>query len=343
MRPIPLSIQTMYADLLQNVGLADVDHGSVSVRKIKGKDYLYVTTKDGSKRHQKSLGPADDAAAQAKAGEIRQAAARARQLRTTVSALKKAYIPGPSLPLGRVLEVIANAGLFKQGVVLVGTAAYQTYPCLVGAYLPSSALMTNDADLLVSAFVAKDEPQDLEKILQRADPTFKAHMSREDVLPKVFKAANNFQVDVLTKFGRGRKSPLPINALQCSAEALTFMEYLAEESIEAVALYGPGVLISVPPPMRYAIHKLLVAQERKAHSPKRNKDLKQAKDLIDVFVEIDSLAFEEALDDARNRGPKWKKSIDASLRAIKRDVRQSRLPLGLRQGGSGCKQNRKKP
>jgi hypothetical protein len=119
------------------------------------------------------------------------------------------------------------------------------------------------------------------------------------------------------------------------------MEYLAEESIEAVALYGPGVLISVPPPMRYAIHKLLVAQERKSHSPKRNKDLKQAKDLIDVFVETDSLAFEDALDDARNRGSKWKKSIDASLREIKRDVRQSKLPLALRQRGSSRKQNRK--
>ena len=333
----------MYADLLQNVSLADVDHGSVSVRKIKGRDYLYVTTKDGSKRHQKSLGLADDAAARAKAEEIRHAAACARQLRTTVSALKKAHVPGPSLPLGRVLEVVANAGLFKQGVVLIGTAAYQTYPCLVGAYLPSSALMTNDADLLVSEFAAKDEPQDLEEILQRADPTFRAHMSREDVLPKVFKAANNFQVDVLTKFGRGRKSPLLVEALQCSAEALAFMEYLAEESVEAAALYGPGVLISVPPPMRYAIHKLLIAQERKAHSPKRNKDLKQAMDLIDVFVETDSLAFEEALDDARNRGPKWKKNIDASLREIRRDVRQSRLPLALRQSGPRRKPGRKKP
>ena len=192
MRPIPLSLQTLYADLLQNVGLADVEHGSVSVRKIKGKDYLYVTTKDGSKRHQKSLGPADDFTAQVKAEEIRQAAVRARELRTTVSALKKAYIPGPSLPLGRVLEVIAHAGLFKQGVVLVGTAAYQSYPCLVGAYLPSSALMTNDADLLISTFVAKAEPQDLEKILQRADPTFKAHMSSRGCPPESFQSGKQF-------------------------------------------------------------------------------------------------------------------------------------------------------
>jgi hypothetical protein len=329
-RPIPLNFQTMYADLLQGIGLADVGHGSVSTRKIKGRDYLYVTTKDGATRQQRSLGPASDPEAQAKAAEIRQAAENAKGLRTTVSVLKKAYIQGPSLPLGKVLEAVANAGLFKQGVLLVGTAAYQTFPCLVGAYLPSIALMTNDADLLVSSFVAKDEPQDLEKILQRADPTFKAHMSRDDSLPKVFKAANNFQVDILTKFGRGRKSPILIDDLKCSAEALKFMEYLSEESVEAVVLYGTGVLVSVPPPIRYAIHKLLIAQERKAQSPKRTKDLKQARDLIDVFLQTDSTAFEDALTEAKARGPSWRKNINASLRDIKKEVRQGSLAISSR-------------
>jgi hypothetical protein len=325
MRPIPLNFQTMYADLLQSVALADVAHGSISVRKIKGREYLYLTTKDGAKRRQTSLGRADDPKAQAAANAIYRSAEHAKGLRTTVSALKKARIPAPSLPLGRVLEVIANEGLFRQGVVLVGTAAYQTYPCLVGAYLPSSALSTSDADLLVSSFVAKEEPQDLEKILQRADPTFRAQMSRDDKLPKVFKAANNFQVDILTEFGRGRKSPRLVDDLLCSAEALSFREYLGEDSTEAVALYGAGVLVSVPPPMRYAIHKLLVAPERKAQSVKRAKDLKQAKDLIDVFVETDSAAFEDALQEARARGAKWKKNIDASLRATGHSVRQGRL------------------
>jgi hypothetical protein len=325
MRPIPLNFQTLYADLLQSLGTADVAHGSVTVRRIKGQDYLYLTAKDGSQRRQTSLGRADDPAAQAKAEAIQQAAQHAKGLRTTVSVLKKAHIPAPSLPLGRVLEVVANAGLFKQGVMLVGTAAYQTYPCLVGAYLPSSVLMTNDVDLLVSSFVAKDEPQDLEKILQRADPTFRAHMSRDDKLPKMFKAANNFQVDVLTEFGRGRKSPIIVEDLQCSAEALSFMEYLGEESAEAVALYGTGVLIRVPPPTRYAIHKLLIAQERRSQSPKRTKDLKQAKDLIDVLLETDSMSLEEALQEARERGAKWKRNIDASLRDTKHELRQMRL------------------
>jgi len=330
MRVMPLNFQTMYADLLQSRGLADgEDHGSVSVRKIKGKEYFYVTTKDGATRKQRSLGPVTNTAAQEEAEAIRAAAERAKGLRTTVSALKKAYIPSPSLPLGRVLEAVSNAGLFKQGVILVGTAAYQTYPCLVGAYLPSSALTTNDADLLVSSFVAADEPVDLEAILKRADPTFRAHMSNTDRLPKVFKAANDFQVDILTKFGRHRKSPILIDDLQCSAEALRFMEYLATgETIEAVALYGIGVLVTVPQPSRYTIHKLLIAPERKT-LVKRNKDLKQAGDLIDVFLATDSAAFEDELAAARARGPSWRKNIDASLRELRMEFRQGSLALTL--------------
>ena len=168
MRPVPLNFQTIYADLLQSVATVNVGHGSVSVRKIKGREYIYVTTKDGSERHQRSLGPANDPNVIAKATEIRQAAELAKSLRTTVSALKQARIPSPALPLGRVLETIANAGLFERGVVLVGTAAYQTYTCIVGHYLPSSALMTNDADILVASLVAGNEPTDLESEIGRA-------------------------------------------------------------------------------------------------------------------------------------------------------------------------------
>jgi hypothetical protein len=105
------------------------------------------------------------------------------------------------------------------------------------------------------------------------------------------------------------------------------MEYLAEESTEAVALYGTGVLVSVPPPIKYAIHKLLIAHERRSGSPKRAKDLRQARDLLDIFSETDQASFEDALEEARDRGPKWKRNIDASLREIRRDVRQARLSL----------------
>lgn len=330
LKQIPLNFATLYADLAQNVRPSSLEHGSVVTRKRRGRSYLYVVSKDGSARSERYLGPADDPTAAEEADQLRHAAEHAKSLRSTVSALKQARFPSPALPLGRVLEAIANAGLFGRGVVLIGTAAYQTYSGLVGYYLPSAALMTNDADILVASLVAGDEPLDLETILRRADPSFRAHMSRDDQLPKVFKAANGFQVDVLTKYGRGRKSPLLVEGLNCAAEALTFMEYLAEESMEAVALYGTGVLVRVPPPMRYAVHKLLIAQERRGLTlAKKQKDLSQARDLLDIYLETDSDGLQDALDDARARGPSWKKNINASLKEIDRTGRQPRLPVSL--------------
>ncbi len=320
MRQLSLNFQTLYADLAQSLALADDKAGSVSVRSIKGRKYLYVTSKDGGERRQRSLGPADDPAAHAESERIRHAAARAAVRRSTVAALKRARVPAPSLALGRVIEVLVNAGLFARGVTLIGTAAYQTYSGVLGCYLPGAAIMTNDADLLVASLVAGNGTQDLEAILQRADPSFRPVMSIGDKLPKVFRSDDGFQVDIVTRFGRGRASPVLVEALACSAEALPFMEYLAEESTEAVVLYNSGLLVRVPPPLRFALHKLLVAQERRGlHAAKKAKDLAQAGDLIDIFAQRDPDALADELAAVRRRGPRWRASIDASMKEIDRN------------------------
>jgi len=330
LKRIPLNFVTLYADLAQNVRGSTYEHGSVVSRKRRGRDYLYVVSKDGSERTERYLGPASDPAAAAEASRVKHAAEQARGQRATVSALKQARIAAPSLQLGRVLEVVANAGLFDDGVVLVGTAAFQTYACILGYHLPGAAIMTNDADLLVASFVAGGRKQDLEAILKRADPTFVAQMRNEDKLPGVFKSSDGFAVDVLTKYGRGRRSPVLVEALSCSAQALRFMEYLSEDSMEAVALYGAGVLVKVPPPLRYAIHKLLIAQERRGKfSPKKRKDLEQARDLLDIFLETDKILLQTTLDDARDRGKAWRIGINASLQELGRDARQGYLPRAL--------------
>lgn len=330
LRPIPLNFQTLYADLAQNAHGSTFEHGSVVVRKRRGRDYLYVVSKDGASRSERYLGHTGDPRAAEEADRIRLAAEQARTLRTTVSALKQARIPAPSLPIGRVVEAVANAGLFNQGVVLIGTVAFQTYGCVLGYFLPGAALMTNDTDLLVASFVADGKKRDMEAILKRADPTFRAEMHHDDRLPKLFRSSNNLSVDILTKYGRGRRSPVLVDELTCSAEALTFMEYLAEESIDAVVLYGSGILVKVPPPIRFALHKLLIAQERQGKTlSKKAKDLVQARDLMDIFLETDSATLASELEDVRSRGARWKKNINTSLREIGRDTRQGRLPLPI--------------
>ena len=56
-------------------------------------------------------------------------------------------------------------------------------------------------------------------------------------------------------------------------EPLRFLDYLIHQTIDAVVPHGAGVLVSVPPPERYACHKLIVAQ-RRSGSHKRDKAAK---------------------------------------------------------------------
>jgi hypothetical protein len=329
MRPIPLNVMTLYADLAQRLALQDVKPGSISTKKVGGKAYLYAVERDGRARIQRFLGPIESPAAQQQAGRIRQAAERARELRNTVTLLKNARVPGPSLILGRILQVVANAGLFERGVTLVGTAAYQTYPCIVGSYLSAATLSTNDVDLSLSEFVAAAEEEDFETILKRADPTFApVWHAGDDGLPMVFRASNGFTVDFVTCHKRGKRSPVRVESLGVSATALSFQELPVEETVEAVALFGAGVLVRVPSPHKFAVHKLIVArQRRQAQTAKKQKDLLQAGELIDILLETDEAALLDTLDAARKRGPAWKSAINASLRQMGREARQGRLPL----------------
>jgi hypothetical protein len=319
---------TLYADLAQRLALQDTRPGSISTKKVGGRAYLYAVEKDGRTRTQRFLGPAASSAAQADAERIRQAAGQARELRNTVSLLKNARVPGPSLVLGRILEVVANAGLFRRGVTLVGTAAYQAYACVVGSHLAAANLTTGDVDLSLAEFVAAAREENIETILKRADPTFEPVLHGDDKLPKVFRAANGFTVDFVTRRQRGKRSPVPVASLGVSAVALSFQELPVEETMETVVLYGSGVLVRVPSPLKFAVHKLIVAQQRRqVQTAKKQKDLRQAQELIDIYLETDEGALLDALDDARERGRAWKSAINASLRAIGREAGQGRLPV----------------
>lgn len=330
MRPIPLNLLTLYEDLVQNVEVADVPAATVSIRTVRGKKRLYATERTGSTYHQTYLGLEDDPAAQEKAEGIRLAAQSSKLRRTTVSLLKQAKIPAPSLPVGRILEAVAKAGLFEQGLVLIGTIAYLTYPCVVGSYLPSSQTKTQDADFAIAKFAVPNlaSGDDMEVILKRADPSFKAHWHGTDTnLPRKFISPSlGLEVDLVTTSARSDQPVVPIPGLNCAAVPLKFLEYLIEDTRPAVALFGSGVPVRVPSPARYAVHKLIVASERTQHG-KHQKDLAQARELIDILIQTDKSSLQDALDDARERGRSWKTAVNASLREIKRDARQGRLPF----------------
>jgi hypothetical protein len=328
MQPIPLAIQTIYADLLQSVELADrVRPGSISTKTVRGEAYLYAHGRDGNTRPQQYLGPAKDPTAQQAADAVRRAAIQARDRRKSIAAIKAARIPAPDIHIGKILEVLANAGLFEAGAVVVGTVAYQMYPCLVGAYLSAGALKTNDADIAMTELAVRTirTSEHLDVILRRADKTFQPKFSRAH--PEaciVFEAQNAFKVEILTTLRR-KNEPVQIENLGCAAQPLPFLEYLLEDTIPAVALYGSGVLVRVPDPVRFALHKVIVSARRS--SAKSEKDTMQAAELIQALAVNRAHDLGEAVRSLRKRGPSWRKAIDRGLSRIANPAIEGHLEI----------------
>ncbi len=240
----------------------------------------------------------------------------AQQDRQTIRLLVKAGVPAPSPQLGRVLDALSDAGVFKDAT-LIGTAAYQCYSPLVAHKLPRPTLMTGDADLatarLASASLPKDET--FIDVLRRAEPSFAPIPTLSRKAPaSAFRAADGFMVDLVTQQRtRNDANPLPLKGAGAGATPLQFIRWLITEPVPAVVLFGSGVAVTVPQPARFAIHKLLLAQERR-DVPKRQKDLLQASALIEALQESDPYALADAVTDARSRGRRgWAARIDRSL------------------------------
>jgi hypothetical protein len=321
MQRIPLNIQTLYADLQQQVETASPDEATVVSTRVSGVEYLRLQRWVGARRMIEHLGRADNPGVMARAAAATSEMGRRRERRRLVSTLRR-LIPGPTATLGKVLDCVSHAGLFRRGAVLVGTAAYQCYSPLLGAVLPSATLMTQDADLATAdlALEGDIEGDSILAILQRADRSFTGLPGLDAKAPPArFRNAESFVVDLLTpQRRRTDRNPMPLSKLAAGAVPLQHLDWLIFEPAPVVALHGAGVPIILPQPARFAVHKLILAQKRGAHeAAKSRKDLAQAAALIAALREASPFALEDAMAEAKERGREgWAKPIERSLSQI---------------------------
>ena len=128
-----------------------------------------------------------------------------------------------------------------------------------------------------------------------------------------------FQLDFLTTLHRGGDEPFEHPALGIVLQPLRFLEYLLEGVTETAIISDLGaVMVSVPAPARYAIHKLIIAGERVGgtSSPKRGKDIEQARELFVYLRAARPESLEEAWSSAVVRGPGWARRTRAGLAAL---------------------------
>ena len=125
-------------------------------------------------------------------------------------------------------------------------------------------------------------------------------------------------VEFLTPAFGEREETRPLQALGVHAQSLHYLNYLLSEPIRAAVPYRNGVLVQIPRPERFAIHKLIVADRRSGgpNSLKAIKDRNQATFLIEALAQDRPDDLREAYEDALSRGTRWRERLEASIARV---------------------------
>ena len=102
------------------------------------------------------------------------------------------------------------------------------------------------------------------------------------------------------------------------------MEFSLEDPQQATLFDPTGrcVVVNLPSPARYAVHKLLIVGEREgSYRAKVSKDLAQVASLLEYFAAHDPEAPRLAWQDALSRGPGWRKRALQGKKALPVRVR----------------------
>lgn len=334
---IPESLQTLYAELLDQVLQADAEAaaaglppaGSFVSKQVRGGTYWYLQRSEGARKRQIYLGR-DSPTLRRWMEDVRERR-RGREpdderRAEIVTMLSAGGGYRERATVGRLLRILSATGIFRLGAVLVGTQAFTAYGNMLGVRFDARSVRTEDVDIAQEPDVAiaidpNAVPIDVAAALREADPSFLAVPSFDRASPSTsFKVrGRDLRVDLLTPQRRREERPVELPLLGAAAQPLPFLGYLLAEPQAAVVLEGSGVLVNVPQPARFALHKLWLATERPAaQQAKAAKDVRQAAQLLEVL----------AADRPHDLGVAWSAVEARRRRAVRAAV--ERLEPGLR-------------
>jgi hypothetical protein len=319
---IPLMLQTTYAELLDRTRAAAFsaafpNNGGFVAKTVRGRPYWYFQTAGAQGQEQKYVGPETPELLE-RIATHRAARTYQRDQRSLIAMLVRAgNCPVPRHDVGELIAALAGSGVFRLRGVLVGTVAYQAYPAMLGVRLPATLVQTEDVDVAqfadVSAAMGDGTPP-MQDILREVDASFRSVPHIDPARSVSYMAASGLRVDFLTpNRGRDTEEPRSLPALGTDAQPLRFLDFLIRDPEPAVMLHGTGILVSVPAPQRFALHKLIVARRRREGDGKREKDLRQARALLDVLVDRRPHELRAAWTEAFRRGKTWQRLMGEGL------------------------------
>ena len=324
---LSLAAQTAFAGLDAAARQADLNRsiadlpGGFAKKVVAGRTYWYYQVKnpDGQLR-QSYVGP-DDAPTQAlieRHGDPAQKLAQQQLVRMARAAMELGCADIPPKH-ARVIERLADSGLFSAGGILVGTHAFLAYQNVFGVRWSAGAA-TLDLDFAhAGRNVSLALPENLKLDTNAAIDSLQMGFIPNQAQTSFRKADEpDFDLDFLTSRGRTGDKPVTLARLNLTMQPLRFMELSLQDPMRTTLLARSGpIVVNLPRPERYALHKLLVFGERaQAQRTKARKDIAQAAALLDYLLTHDTAQIATMWTDVNNRGPGWRKRLKEGFGAM---------------------------
>lgn len=332
--PLSSSAQSAYADLLGVVRDEElsrsIEHlsGAFNRKVVRGATYWYYQFGEAATSKQRQLFVGPDSP------EVRELVERSRRKprRGDIAALVKA-----ATELGceastsihfKIVRQLNEIGFFRAGGLLIGTHAFLTYGNYLGAKW-GTAGQTQDVDfahagsevqLALPATLEIRTRSAIEALGEGFLPATRGGAWDPESVPTatfVTRKDRALKIDFLTPRGAGsRGHAFKHEQLGVNLQPVEFLEFILED-VTQTALLGPSgaVLVNVPAPARYALHKLIVHVKR-GEREKAPKDLRQAAALLEVLGTGDELRV--LWRDLLARGDAWKNAAKAGRAKLER-------------------------
>ncbi len=283
------------------------NRGTLTFRVTNGHDYLVKWYYQDELRKAKVIGkrsPQTEAIERDFNQSRKALDARAKSLRTNLEKQAKLNVAVgiARLPLvsARIIRAFERAGIGSERLKIVGTHALYAYEAMAGGIFDAGLVATQDIDFLLDPraplrFIVSDDLKEetLLGVLRSADRSF-------DATRQPFRARNKdgFLVDIIKperappwkneafEAGTGDLQPSPISGLQWLENAEAF----AQTVIDAKGL---PVVMNVPDPRAFAIHKYWLSQRPDREPAKARRDKAQAFAVANLVIsELKHLPFD---------------------------------------------------
>jgi hypothetical protein len=208
-----------------------------------------------------------------------------------------------------VLRRFQEKGILQQ-LILAGSWGMMLYRRYAEPRISEASLRTRDADFIIPSSFKKRSKANLPELLQ--DLGFIIEFHRADNSMRLLHPALIIEF-LVPEAGRQSAHSKRIKELGITAQRLRYLGYLERK---VITINIEGLMVRVPDPAVFALHKLIV-MERRQSEEKRDKDKQQA---IVILRHLIKSKMDSRIKDAiRLMHPRWFQGV---LRNLKKENEQ---------------------